>query len=263
MKKVLSLVMALALILGLAVPAFATNFVPSIENKGAPEFVFLGEDAEPSHGNSKNILGYVVDGNGNAIDTAYEDCIVIYSLKDILDLETDIPEDIRAGVRDIYADFIAGDHKPSEFSEELNAEVAKIFGEGKNADMLVIRDIFDIAVSCDNLKQQLEPEGTTIALTLDVDIPADGYVAMLAYKNNEWVMVEKIVNNNENDIKEDDGTITVTFENFCPFVLLVPGAEDTVVPPAETAAFPWWILVVIAACGGAGYYASKKKKEEK
>lgn len=262
MKKILSMVLALTLMVSLAIPAFATEFVPSIENKGAPEILVLGQDENPTHGDSKNIIGYAVDKDGNVLHTAYEKCIIVYSLRDILDSDADIPEDIKEQLLEIYTSFTSGSAKYSELSDELNAAVAAIFGEGKDADMLVIKEIFDVNVHCEGLKDALAPEGTTVDFTFDVDIPAGESVFMLCYKNNEWVMVEKIVNNNENDITEDDGTITVTFENFCPVILLVPGAEDVVVPPAATAAFPWWIIVAVVVIGVVVVVATRKKKEK-
>lgn len=261
MKRIVAWVAIIALLASFALPAFATEFVPSIENKGAPEILSLGEDENPTHGTDGKIIGYAKDENGEIKDTAYHGCLVVYSLRDILDPEVIVPEDVKEQLLEIYTDFTSGNITPSQLSEALNAEVADIFGEGNNADMLVIKDIFDISVICEQLKTTLSPKGTTIDLTFDVDIPADGYVAMLAYKNDEWVMVEKIVNNNENDIEEDDGTITVTFEDFCPIVLLVPGDAEPVA--AEEASFPWWILLLIAAAGGTGYGVSRKKKEEK
>ena len=71
MKKVLSLVMAFVLALTITISATAATFVPSIENKGAPELIILDETDEGF------VVGYITDKNGDKLTTEYLECFII------------------------------------------------------------------------------------------------------------------------------------------------------------------------------------------
>lgn len=257
MKKFYAYLMSIVMIAGCALPAFAAedDFVPSITYKDAPGIISIGTE-EGEDGTSKKIIGYVRDENGSVMSIEYDGCLWVVSLEEALDEESKIPDSLRNLLLDIYNDFAEGDTKLSEVNEELNKRVADNFGKNKNADMLVIKDVFYVHAACDELNKHLPPEKTTIDLTFDVDIPTGNYVEVLTYINGEWKLVEKVVNNNENDNEEDDGTLTVTFEELGPTIIVVPGVEDE-------SAFPWGIVALVtAALGGSGFVYKRKKDKE-
>ena len=89
MKKIIALILALVLILAVAAPAFAAStFVPSISYKDGPEI----EDAEM---NGENV----------------GDCIVITSIQQAKDKSTDIYQEDRDLLLEVYEKLNSGEMK--------------------------------------------------------------------------------------------------------------------------------------------------------
>ena len=108
--------------------------------------------------------------------------------------------------------------------EELTGAIVGVLGQGATVNDLVVKDLFDVSVLCDELSEYLEPSGTTICLDFDLGIAPGTFVAVVAYKNGQWQMIEDV------EVLEDGSVTCTTFENFCPVAVLVP-AED--VPAAD------------------------------
>lgn len=238
MKKTLSFLMvAVMLVLSFSMAVSADNFVPSITYKPAPDLVYTeGEDG-------KKIIGYVVDPEGNKLTTEYHDCLLITSVAEAPTSEK-IPDDARDTLLAVYDELSAADMKLSTISDELNALTKAAIGH--DADHLVVKDLFDVTVLCDELKTNLAPVGNTIDLTFELPVNADSFVVVMTYKNGEWAPIEKTVNN-------DDGTITCTFEDFCPVAILVPATDEGLTPPAtgdivtNQVAFWGFVMVISTA----------------
>lgn len=222
MKKALSLfLVVVTLATAFSMSVSADNFVPSITNKPAPELVTTID------GDGKKVIGHVVDPQGNKLTTEYHDCLVITSVFEAKENATNIPEDARTILLDVYDELSADDMKLSTLSDELNKQVADKFGNGNNADKLVVKDLFDISVLCDELEEELAPEGNVMSLTFKLPVDAQEFVAVMTYNDGEWSPIVSAVNNG-------NGTITCTFEHFCPVAFLVPEGEMTNDPPAQT-----------------------------
>lgn len=258
MKKFYAYLMSIIMIAGCALPAYAAeeDFVPSVTYKDAPGIISIGD--EEGENGAKNIIGYVLDENGSVMSIEYDGCLWVVSLEEALDEESDISDAVRDLLLDTYNDFAEGETKLSDINEELNNRVADKFGKDTDADKLVIKDLFYLYAACEDLNEHLPPEKTTIDLTFDVDIPSGSFVQVLTYVNGEWKLVEKVVNNNENDNEEDDGTLTVTFEDLGLTIIVVPGTEEE---PAGT--FPWWIAALGTAVAGGTGFVYKRKKDKK
>ena len=235
MKKILSIVLAvLVMVAPFTVAVSAENFVPSISYKPAPELV--SEEDE----DGRQVIGVVIDADGNAISTEYHECIVITPVSEAEDSD-DIPEAAADLLLSVYSEISNSDFKLSSLSEELNKRVASDIGEGKNADDLIVKDLFDVTVLCDELKESLAPIGNTLTLTFKVSVDKGVPVYAMTYKNGQWAPIVNVVNNN-------DGTITCTFEDFCPVAFFVPASTE-VNPPqtGDTTETIIWAVVMISA----------------
>lgn len=215
MKKLLSIAIALVMVLTLSVSAMAADvdFVSSITNKGAPEIITTTDDS------GRKVIGFVCDANGKKLTTEYEDCVVITSISDAQD-STEIPAEAKDTLIAVYEELNKADAKLSELCPELNDIVAKELGEGKTADDLVIKDLFDISAVCEELQTHLPVEGTYIDLSFDLSIPGDTLVVAMVYVDGKWEPVISTTNNG-------DGTITCRFDNIGPVAFLVPADADT------------------------------------
>lgn len=206
MKRILSAVMAIFMVCFLAVTVFATEFVPSISEKGAPELVPVGEE------NGKKIYGYVIDKDGNVLETVYEGDILITPISEV-DISPYISKDAAQLLKDTYQDLL---DKPDYFGEDK-----------------VVRELVDISVSA-RLAKALQGEGTTLTLTFDIGLEKNAAIWVQSLINDKWGEIVNARNNNE-------GTVTGVFEDFCPVVFLVEA-------DAGCGCWCWWCSLGLWCC---------------
>lgn len=220
MKKLMSLIMVMAVMMACSISAMATevDFVPSISNKGAPELV-ITYDA-----NGKMVIGHIFGGGGSIISTEYKDCLVITSVYDAK-TSTTIPEDAKEELLKVFDELNADDAKLSKICPELNDIVKDELGDDWTADDLVVRDLFDITGLCDDLNIELPKDGNTIELKFDLSLPKDAFITAMAYVDGSWQPIVETVNNG-------DGTITCVFEDICPVAFLTTGSGTATNTPS-------------------------------
>ena len=236
MKKLLTLVMAIVMALTITVSATATSFVPSVENKGAPDLIVLDRDEQGS------IVGGIYDKDGNKISTEYSECFIITSIQEALDPNTDVPDSIRVPLIEQY-EFVCQDStKLSEICPGLNDVVKDKWNGDKNADDLVIKDFFDISGNCTNIEEHLSKDGNYLELTFKVGVSADTFITAMICLDGKWQPVADCINNG-------DGTVTIKFQDICPVAFLVPGTGEntSVISPttADTSSVVLWSGVMV------------------
>lgn len=189
MKRMVRLVMVLVMCAALVCPVFASTFVPSISYKDGPSVE-----------------------EGTLQDKDVSDCLVVSSITDATEKTTDITQEDRDLLLEVY--------------EKLTDGSMKLPLDGD----YVIRELVDVSfkqTACVDAghghKDELAKEGVTIAVDFDLGVNASTEVVVLAYVNGEWVAIESVANNG-------DGTITCVFEEICPVAFCVD-AEDLVETP--------------------------------
>ena len=217
MKRVISLVIALVLCLGLAAPVFAAEFVSSITGKESPTIVpVTGEDG-------KEYIGVIHDEDGNVIGYVDEKCLLITPVSKAATSEL-IPDEAEKTLLSVYEQLVAGTMDLPY--EKFNADL--------DASNMVIRDLFDASWLCDGENiapahpdhpEMIEPKGVTISITFNVGISKNTTLYCMSYKHGVWNPIVKTVNNG-------NGTVTCTFEDFCPIAFAVEKGADT--PPSQT-----------------------------
>lgn len=209
MRRIICLLAVLVMCLTLACPAFATDtFVPSIGYKDGP-------DAEAA------TMG----------DTDVGDCVVVTSISEAKDKSTDITQEARDELLDVYEKLSNGTMPPP-------------------VENHVIRELVDVSfrqTTCveneNHHKEELAKEGTTISVTFDLGIAKSTKVVVLTYINGVWEEVVSVTNNG-------DGTVTCVFEDFGPVAFCVE--QDAEVPPSQTgdplgqSMYLWIALMVIS-----------------
>ncbi len=163
MKKVLSIVLVMVTLLTFSVSALAANveFVPSIENKGAPT---------------------VVDSNATVTVTPVGEA----------ETSTTLSADAKAALVKAYDELSAKGASLSALCSDLDAVAAAALGEGKKGDDLVVRDLFDVTAA--NLT-----EGTALNVTFKLGVAAKDFVTAMVYNNGAWTAV-KTVNNGDGTV---------------------------------------------------------------
>ena len=191
MRKIMSLMVALLLFVGLVCPALAAEsvFVPSISYKDGP-------DIKEAVLSDQNVTG----------------CLVVTSITEAREKTTDIYQEDRDLLLDVYKKLDNGDMKlPLD-------------------DDFVIRELVDVSwqkTTCVEAehghKQWLQQEDTTVSVTFDLGVNKSTEVVVMVYLDGQWVAAESVVNNG-------DGTVTVVFEDICPVAFCVKRSAQ-VEPP--------------------------------
>lgn len=192
MRRIICLLGVLLVCATLVCPALAADtFVPSISYKDGPKV-------------RSAILG------GNDV----KNCVVVTSIGQAENKSTDITQEARDELLDVYAKLSNGSMKPP-------------------VEGYVVRELVDVSfkqTACvenesHNCAEELAKDGTTIKVTFDLGVAKSTEVVVKTYINGAWEDVVAVTNNG-------DGTVTVEFEHFCPVAFCVEqGAE---VPPSQT-----------------------------
>lgn len=217
MKRVISVLAILVLCVNLFVPVLADEFVPSIEEKDKPQIVTIKD------GEGKDAIGEILDANGNVIDYLYEDCLVITPLAKAK-TSTLIPDEAEEILLDAYKDLVDG---------VVNMPYEK-FNENLDPEKMVIRELYDVSWLCGEESGYedhpdhptlVEPKGVVVRITFDINVGKNVKVYTMSFKHGGWNPIVSTVNNG-------DGTVTCTFEDFCPVAFSV--GTNYQQPPAQT-----------------------------
>lgn len=208
MRRIVCLISVLALLASLGMAALAaTDFVPSITYKDGPEIDLASLDGEDVSG-----------------------CLVITSIKQATDKSTDITQEERDHLLDVYA-------KLKDGSMKLPLD-----------EDYVVRDLVDVNFKYEDCRQQsdthddklkeLNETDKMLTVNFDMGIKADADVIVLFESEGKWNRVEKVVNNG-------DGILSCKFGHLCPVVFAVKESQNGPVPPQtgdETGKYlPLWI----------------------
>lgn len=182
MRKLICLIGTLVLCLGLGCQVFAAeqNFVPSITYKGGPVI----DSAEM---NTESVGG----------------CLIVTSIQKAEEKETDISQDSRDLLLDVYKQLCDGTMK-------LPPEAGGV--------ILELIDVSFREIGCVRPEhmheEELEEPETEVTVKFDMDIPKGVELKVYVYHDEEWKPVEKVTVN-------EDGTVTCVFEVVCPVVFCV------------------------------------------
>ena len=193
MKKIICLLAVLLLCMSLVVPALAAEneFVPSITYKDGVEV----EDA-------------VMD------EEEVDDCIVVTSIKEADEKSTDISQEERDELIELY--------------EKLNNGEMELPLDGD----YIIREMVDVSFEYEDCRceeshgskaEHLKESGVTLTVTFDLGISRGTDLKVLVYVDGQWVLVEDVTIN-------ADGSVTVVFEDICPVVFCVGRSSGGSIP---------------------------------
>ena len=215
MKRAISLAIAFVMIFAFACPAFAADndFVGSITYKDGPP-----------------LMTAIMEGE------RHDSCIVISSIAQAKAKSTDITQEERDLLLEVYEKLNDGTMDP---------------GIGDN---YVIRELVDINFKYNACRQipehqpkieALAKPGVTITLTLRLGIAASDEIIVKAYKDGSWIDIPTTNNG--------DGTVSCTFEHFCPVLFAVKGGSSSMPPQTGDVAgqqLALWIALMVVATAG-------------
>lgn len=212
MRKMMSMVAVLVLCLSLAGTGMAVEFVPSITYKDGPE------------------LNVAFQGEPGELDENVSGCIVVTSIIEAREKTTDIRQENRDFLIEIYSALSVG-------NMTLPIE-----------DGWVVRDLVDVSnlvmdcieVVTHDHDARLKEDSIVLSVVFDLGIAADKEVKVLSYYEGQWEDAVKVTNNG-------DGTITCLLNHGGPVAFCVE-ANEVQQPEAPVAEFNWyWLFILIVA----------------
>lgn len=207
MRNIVKVCIAMMMVLAMAVPTFATDFVESINVKPSPDLVIMGEDDKGPY------YGLIIDEDGNVVDKVYGGDITVTPLGGID--ESELPEDVKQLVIDLYEDLTDGT-ATLEDVEGLLEKLKEALGEEAGLGDLTIRDLFYVDITDPELLELLE-NGHKLKITFDLGLDGDEFFQVLSYLD-QWELAYNVQVN-------DDGTVTVILNQVGPIAFLT-AAQD-------------------------------------
>lgn len=239
MKKAISLILSLVMVLGFSVAAFAAedDFRPSVDSKDHPVIV-------PQDFNGISFDALILDENNEVVEGIHivterrpdgEIIVTAYSEKDVADDRVDV----------VYFE--------ASYQEILDARSLAELNELIPLGMIV-RDFFDVTLV--GTYKDIFKEGKKLQIRFDIGAELKEKLMVLTRCSDEsgWEFVESVTIN-------PDGTVTVVFDRLCPVIFLT---EDTgaVQSPATSdfASTALWSLAIIFGIGSICMMVASKKR---
>lgn len=222
MKKLICLLAVLAMCFMLCVPAFAAEgeFVPSISYKDGPE---------------------ITDATMDGWDVA--SCLVITSLKGAAEKSTDITQEARDLLLDVYGKLATGEMKLPLEQDYTVRELVDISWKQKAC-----------VENAHTHAADLEKDGTTVTVSFKLGAGSTDELLVFAYRNGQWGEVESV------EIDEE-GNVTCVFEHFCPVAFCVKNDKNTD-PTGDISAnslLLWFVLLAVSTAAVVVMSANRRK----
>lgn len=250
MKKILSITLAVALSITLALPASAANFTQSVQGKEAPDVVPV------STGTTGNVAAEIRNAEGVVVAEVPVDALIVTPVSQRDNADTDIGTALDQAYQQINSvdtlDELTSDIIPA--LETMSSEITV-------AD-LVVRDLFDVTVRDEN-ETYLNTAGNSITIRFALDLNPDALLMVLHnYSGSEWEVIQ-----NDQVVRHENGDVSVTFNSLSPVAFVVDGGEVEIDPNAptspQTGVSTFSMMLVCAAglaCAAVFFFIMGKKR---
>lgn len=210
MKKIIGILMAVVLTVSLSVPALAVDFVPSVEQKGAPTVQEVPDKQE------ELAAAIIHDEEKEEIISVPESHLIITPISEA----DEAPAEIRDPLKAAYVQ-ITQVEALSELVPEIISALKEHHEEVTEEDV-VVRDVFDVTVVGD-YEEHLEVVGHLITVRFELGLAPDALLLVLHnHEGSEWEIISS-----DRVVINEDGSVDVTFEDLSPIVFVVDGAVVT------------------------------------
>jgi len=238
MRKALSFILALLLV---TVPAFALNFVPSIEAKLSPDLVQITDE------NGEPVDFVTFDEEGKPVDTVYYDedgqevehkltdfdylDLYLTSIEEIsVDTIEEIKDDLYKALSQTQAMEDASELSPeiiTALSKKIAASSDPLIRSLSVTD-LVVTDLFDISLVLNGVRVIRMPDGSKIRYSVQTDYrPGDLFFILNNCEGDKWNLLREGIDYTI----DENGVVTFVLESLCPFVFL--GFNKELLKPIE------------------------------
>lgn len=254
-KRLVSVLTAMLILLALPISASASNFTPSVEQKGAPAVSAVQDKG----GNSVSAI--IRDAHGNEVIGVPATDLIVTPVSEA----ENAADDIRTKLLNAYKQ-INSVGSLSELADNLKTVLSQLSSETDVAD-LVVRDLFDVTVQ-GTYAEHLAAEGNSISIQFELGLEKDQLLLVLHnLADQQWEVIP-----NDQVVRGDDGSVTVTFNSLSPVAFAVDNVDITADPNAPKSPQTSQGVPTLAICGiallvvgaaAACVYAAKRKKASK
>ena len=224
MKRSVSFVLSLALVLCMGITMISAEFTPSAEANGVPEIVPPTVDADllPDGVAAEDVVAVIVNGEEKeyVVDSAVS-MISVFEAKNAIEDEEggNQDDDYMARCEELIGAFDAVSKNGVAASVPGLKAAAEALGV--TAPKFTVPYFFELGIEGEAL-ETLNMEGSYITVIFDLaDFAELADVIMVAHMvDGEWVLVSA-----ENTVVDvDNGTLSVSFDSLCP--VMIVSAED-------------------------------------
>lgn len=250
MKKVVVLLVAVALMVAMTVPAFASGFTPSVTAKPAPTVV-------PQTGDDGQQYDAVIrDAEGNTVAYVPSGALIVTPVSESDTADAEIKSRLDTSYQTIQS---------ASSLTELNSQLEQTIKEispDTSVDDLVVRDLFDVT-TVGEYAQYLQEPGDTLTIRFELSGDSALMLAVLTSVDGvTWSIVPDYL------ITRDGNFVEITLEHLGVFAFLFDNGKLSVDPngpksPQTGAASGrsiGWLAAGAAAVFAAVVYFSRKKR---
>jgi hypothetical protein len=172
-----------------------------------------------------------------------EDCLVVTSLKAAAEKTTDISQEDRDLLLDVYDKLLKG---------ELAIPMPEDY---------IVRELVDISweeTTCiqpgHSHEEDLKQDGVAVKIQFDLDIKPEDELKIYAYHDGKWDEVQIL------ELTED-GTAVCLFEHFCPVAFCVKN-EKNIDPTGDLSAeslLLWIVMLSVSTAAVVVMFANRRK----
>jgi 6-phosphogluconolactonase (cycloisomerase 2 family) len=169
-------------------------------------------------------------------------CLVITSLKGAAEKSTDITQEARDLLLDVYGKLATGEMKLPLEQDYTVRELVDISWKQKACVEAPHTHAVD-----------LDKDGTRVTVSFELGVGSTDELMVFAYRNGQWSAVESV------EIGED-GKVTCVFEHFCPVAFCVKNEKD-IDPTGDISVdgLVLWGLLLAVSCAAVVVMSVKRR----
>ena len=209
MKKNMTRVFAAVLaVMMLALPAFAEQFTPSVEQKGAPGISAVTDSK------GEQVAAVINEKDGKEVAGVPVADLVVTPMAEASKAAPEVKEMLENAFKQI-----SEAKSLAELSPEIADVLAQVKSDAKVED-LVVRDLVDVSLS-EEMMAVLKESGNSITLTFQLGLKEGETLLVLHnFEGDKWetIPADKVV-------RQDNGDVTVTFDSLSPVAFVVNAKE--------------------------------------
>lgn len=207
-KLIMSAVLVCGFVMSTATTAFAANFTPSVEDKGAPEIIV----SEDEKGNE--VVAIIRDEKDEEVVGVPTGELIVTSVAKAKEATEEIKGKLEYAKKQIQDASSIKDLVP-----EVEGVLKEIKSDAK-VENLTVRDLFDVTLT-GTYEEELKKEGNTVTVKFDLKLKPDATLMVLHnISGDNWEIIP-----NDRVVRHTDGSVSVTFDSLSPVAFVVDKTE--------------------------------------